>query len=501
MVPYGTVRRISEYHSYADNLESPSSNNQKPNIFSRFSTRRIRSRLVEKDGEYNISLANVEKQKIKYFTDIFTTLIELKWRWVLTVFVFSFLLSWLFFAIVYYVIMYLHGDFDFSTGEDEDGANYKSSSSACLTNTKSFLAVFMFSMETQHTIGYGSRYPSEQCPEIVAALCLQSIFGLMIQTLLAGVVFAKLSRPHKRAATLIFSRNACICMRDGKLCFLFRVGDMRKTHLAEAHVRVQLISKRVTNEGELLPFQQFDMDVGFSSGLDRIFVAWPITICHVIDEASPLYEYSGLDLARARFEITVILEGVVQNGATMQATSSYLPSEIIWGSRFEKLVTYKRDNGKYEIDFSKFHNTYDVDTPMLSAKEIDILKMAGLNFQTLYRCENLDKVINSDDTPYDSIQKQENMHRKSIVHHLASNNEYKLLLPFVTGAKIDDGETCGSPFLVVEDRSSIPPHGESDYSFLIDSMKAGPKGIENTRKDDMKRNLSIDWSIQVRRTC
>jgi len=43
--------------------------------------------------------------------------------------------------------------------------------------------------------------------------------------------------------------------------------------------------------------------------------------------------------------------------------------------RFEKLVTYKRCNGKYEIDFSKFHNVYHVDTPTLSAKEIDILKV------------------------------------------------------------------------------------------------------------------------------
>jgi len=67
--------------------------------------------------------------------------------------------------------------------------------------------------------------------------------------------------------------------------------------------------------------------------MDRIFLAWPITICHVIDENSPLYEYCAGDLARNSFEITVILEGAVQNGATMQAHSSYLPSEILWGTR------------------------------------------------------------------------------------------------------------------------------------------------------------------------
>lgn len=180
------------------------------------------------------------------------------------------------------------------------------------------------------------RFPSEQCPPLVVAICLQSIIGIMIQTLLTGVVFAKLARPKKRAATLIFSRNCCICMRDGKLCLLFRVGDMRKSHLAEAHVRLQMISKRITNEGELLPFHQFDMNVGYDAGLDRIFVVWPITICHVIDENSPLYDYSADDLATARFEIIAIMEGVVPStGSTTQARTSYLPNEILWGHRFD----------------------------------------------------------------------------------------------------------------------------------------------------------------------
>lgn len=45
---------------------------------------------------------------------------------------------------------------------------------------------------------------------------------------MAGIVFAKIARPKKRRETLIFSKNAVICMRDGKLCLLFRVGDMRR---------------------------------------------------------------------------------------------------------------------------------------------------------------------------------------------------------------------------------------------------------------------------------
>jgi hypothetical protein len=217
-------------------------------------------------------------------------------------------------------------------------------------------------------------------------MCVQFMVGVMCQTLMAGVIFAKLARPIKRAATIIFSKNAVICTRDGKLCLLFRVGDMRKSSLAEAHVRLQMIKKCVTSEGEILPFHQFDMNVGYDSGLDRVFVIWPITICHEIDESSPLYECSKETLAGARFEIIAILEGVVESvGSTTQARTSYLPNEILWGKRFEKLVTYQRENGEYRIDFGKFHNVYDVNTPSCSAKELDDMRASQSSAGNGYR--------------------------------------------------------------------------------------------------------------------
>lgn len=76
------------------------------------------------------------------------------------------------------------------------------------------------------------------------------------------------------------------------------------------------------------------MNVGYDDGLDRIFLVWPLTICHVIDERSPLYEFSNDDLSTANFEIVAILEGVVEStGMNTQARTSYLPFEILWGHR------------------------------------------------------------------------------------------------------------------------------------------------------------------------
>ncbi|XP_003377651.1 inward rectifier potassium channel 4 [Trichinella spiralis] len=229
------------------------------------------------------------------------------------------------------------------------------------------------------------KYITTNCSSAITVLCAQSIYGLLIQSFIAGIVFAKLARPKNRAETLIFSKYACISLRNGQLCFLFRVGDMRDTHLVEAHVRLQIIRKTVTEEGEILPLDQHEMDVGFDRGLDRVFLVWPMTICHVIDYRSPLYEYSAESLASAQFEVVAILEGIVEStGMTAQALTSYLPSEINWGHRFEKLFTYQKVNGGYQVDWSLFHNTYAVRTPHYSAKKLEELKVTNVNFTSQY---------------------------------------------------------------------------------------------------------------------
>ena len=40
--------------------------------------------------------------------------------------------------------------------------------------------------------------------------------------------------------------------------------------------------------------------------------------------------------------------------------TSYLPCEIVWGHRFEQMQLYRKDNNKFEINFSAFHSTYEV---------------------------------------------------------------------------------------------------------------------------------------------
>ena len=61
--------------------------------------------------------------------------------------------------------------------------------------------------------------------------------------------------------TLLFSRNAVICNRDGILTLLFRVANLRPSHVIEAHVRAILVSRKVTEEGEIIPYHQTELNV------------------------------------------------------------------------------------------------------------------------------------------------------------------------------------------------------------------------------------------------
>lgn len=68
-------------------------------------------------------------------------------------------------------------------------------------------------------------------------------------------------------------------------------------------------------------------------------------------------------------------EGVVEStGMTTQARSSYLPSEVLWGHRFDSMISFKKETGEYEVDYTMFNNTYEVDTPLCSARQLDEVK-------------------------------------------------------------------------------------------------------------------------------
>ncbi|XP_056143287.1 ATP-sensitive inward rectifier potassium channel 12 [Lampris incognitus] len=325
--------------------------------------RKCHSRFVNKSGQCNIHFSNMDEKSQRYISDIFTTCVDIRWRYMFLVFSLVFVVSWLSFGLAFWTIGLLHGDMDRSSGDD--------SFVPCVMQVNTFVAAFLFSIETQTTIGYGARCVTEECPAAVFMVVLQSIVGCIIDAFMIGAIMAKMARPKKRAETLLFSHHAVIAMRDGKLCLMFRVGNLRKSHIVEAHIRAQLVKPRITEEGEYIPLEQIDMNVGYDKGTDRLFVVAPLTIIHEIDEESPLFGISKQDLETSDFEIVIILEGMVEATAmTTQARSSYLSSEILWGHRFEPVIFEEKN--RYTVDYAYFHKTFEVpSTPRCSAKDME----------------------------------------------------------------------------------------------------------------------------------
>ncbi|KAK3728463.1 hypothetical protein QZH41_002325 [Actinostola sp. cb2023] len=316
-------------------------------------------RLVSKHGGLKVVATDVHQKQSMYVSDMFTTMIDAKWHWILLIFVTAYMGSWLLFGGLWSILEYIYG------------ANY------CVDNVDSFTTAFLFSLETQTTIGYGGRQITPKCPEAIILLNLQSLFGCFLNAFILGLIFARLSRPRNRAGTIMFSNKAVIAVRDGKMCLMFRVGDVRKSQILDCHIRVQLFRTRTTKEGLILPFYQQDLKVGIdwndeqSYGNSTIFLILPLTVIHVIDEESPFFTMSPSELSESDFELVAIMEGTIEaTGLLTQAKTSYVGDEIMWGFELKGTMgSSSWKGGRYRVDFSQFHNFIPVDTPRVSALE------------------------------------------------------------------------------------------------------------------------------------
>ncbi|XP_071497436.1 G protein-activated inward rectifier potassium channel 3-like [Diadema antillarum] len=323
-----------------------------------------RRRLVEKSGHLNVEFdTKVTHWWIKFVKDVFTTSVDMPWRYNIIMVCLGFLVSWLIFAGIYYAIAWGRGDFDHLNNAEH---------TPCFRNFYNWRSALLYSIEAQTTIGFGFRCPTEECIEAIIILVIQVLLANFLEAFIIGAFIAKFSRPKMRANTLIFSKTACITKQDGQLCFLFRVGDLRaNSPIVEGHMRLQLIKHYVTQEGAWLPYKIFDLNIGHEFGMDRVFLVWPLAICHVIDKRSPLYNLSKEGLDGAEFEIVAILEGIVAStGTTTQARTSYLPDEIAWGHDFENIIF--ENEGTHYVDFERFHHTQEVPSFQgMSARETD----------------------------------------------------------------------------------------------------------------------------------
>lgn len=137
-----------------------------------------------------------------------------------------------------------------------------------------------------------------------------------------------------------------------------------------------MVRQKLTDEGEFVPLDMADMKVTLDFMQNeytlRLFPLFPLTIIHEIDDTSPLFKMSKLQLQTTEFEIIAILEGTVPTtGSTTQALTSYKPDEILWGHRFKPVLNgFHIGHSINRIDLSTIHDTVEEKhVPMCSAEE------------------------------------------------------------------------------------------------------------------------------------
>ena len=314
-------------------------------------------RLVTKDGFVDIEYAKIPGYSSRFVKDIFHTLMDLKWRYITGLFTISFLLTWIFFGTFWFLIVFYQPHRN------------------CVDNVDSWLSAFLFSIETQTTIGYGGRAVTPNCPEGVFLLVVQTIVGMFVNCAMLGLLFAKLARPKNRGKTIMFSKRAVVTVRDEHLCLMFRYVDLRYKRLLDTNMRAVIIRPKLTEEGEFIPMDMADLKLTIDFAQEeytmRLFPLFPLTIIHVIDQTSPLYTMSKTQLEQSEFEIIPILEGTVPTtGNSTQALTSYRPGEILWGYRFKPVFTGMHiGHNINRMDLSTIHDTYkESHTPPCSAK-------------------------------------------------------------------------------------------------------------------------------------
>jgi inward rectifier potassium channel len=212
----------------------------------------------------------------------------------------------------------------------------------------SFEDAFFFSVQTLATIGYGTMAPQTRLAHIVVTI--ESILGIIAVGSLAGISFARLSRPK---ALVLFSSKVVVRDRNGVPHLQMRLANWRTNLIVEANLRVFLLVAEKTQEGE---HNRTPLEVKLVRGSTPVFfLTW--TVMHCIDPTSPFHGEDAIERLKASgAQLYVMLTGYDHTlGQVVHAYHEYQFSDIVHGARFVDIVGAAPD-GTRTIDFARFHD-------------------------------------------------------------------------------------------------------------------------------------------------
>lgn len=73
-------------------------------------TLRKRRRILSKDGRSNVRIEHISGRSALYMRDIWTTFVDMQWRYKFFIFTATFAGTWFLFGVLWYVVALVHGD-------------------------------------------------------------------------------------------------------------------------------------------------------------------------------------------------------------------------------------------------------------------------------------------------------------------------------------------------------------------------------------------------------
>eukprot|EP01083_Nonionella_stella_P284579 968842_1 len=222
-----------------------------------------------------------------------------------------------------------------------------------------YYRIFCFCMQIMSTHG-GHLTPRTSYAETLVTL--QAVIFTFCLAVITGLIFSKFAKPSAR---IMFSKVVTITDREGKLCLILRVANLRDSCIDNVTAEMNVY------RNELGPGDKFLTRTWTSVPLLRAVnpsfgLTW--NVVHVIDKTSILYGVSPQMLFDLDIIVMVNIMGTeTVFSATVQAGQMYRPDTILFGHKFDDIFIPAGEN-KVNIELAKLHDTHLVESEFVDQK-------------------------------------------------------------------------------------------------------------------------------------
>ncbi len=223
-----------------------------------------------------------------------------------------------------------------------------------ITKLEKFGEAFFFSAQTFTTVGYGRINPVGFSASFVASL--EALVGLLSFALVTGLLYGRFARPK---AYINYSENALFVPFRGGTAFMLRLVPYTKNYLVNAEARLTL-SMQIEEDGiKKNRFFSLELDI---SKANTLMSNW--TLVHIINEESPFFNLTKEDIANAKAEILVFVQGFDESFSnTVVSRTSYTFDEFIYGAKFLPMYHPNETNSRTIIHLNKLNDYELVELP------------------------------------------------------------------------------------------------------------------------------------------